>query len=258
MTERPDKGENAIEFYRDLADNYDDMTRFQDRMESERDVMARWIGRYHIDSAIDAACGTGLHTIVLAQLGVTVIGADISSDMLARARQNAAVAGVSPDWIEASLDRIADAVTGRYDAIFCLGNSIPHLLTSGALSSALGGFYKLLKPNGIAVIQLLNYERVLSRKERIVGIHRQGSREFVRFYDFEKDRIRFNVLTVDWQGEKASHKLISTELYPYRSEELLRAFQEAGFADVKLMGDMQFGEFRSADLPNLVLVASKI
>lgn len=244
-------------FYEEIATYYDTMTRFQERMPGEMAMLKTWIERYQFRSVIDIACGTGLHAIILARLGIRTIGVDISAMMLEMARAHAREMDIEIAWIQASMEQARSKIQGKYDAVFCLGNSLPHLLNHAALQSAVQSFYSLLSPGGIAAIQLLNYHRILAEQQRIIGIHRQGTTEFIRFYDFYPDRLRFNVLSIDWQNESPVHTLNSTPLYPYQKDELESALAKQGFGKFEYYGTMTFQPFEELSSPNLVLVARK-
>jgi glycine/sarcosine N-methyltransferase len=246
---------DAVEFYRGMAGSYDEMTRFAQRLPGERALLEQWRSRYSIASALDAACGTGLHAIALAQLGVGVTGADLSPEMLAQARAHAAAEKVSVVWIEAAMEELDQRVAGSFDALFCLGNSLPHLLDAEALAAALGGFRRLLMPGGHLILQLINYEQVLAWQRRVVALTREGEREFIRFYDFGEPLLRFNILQIDWSQKTPLHTLQSVPLYPWRCEELESALKAAGYGGIEIYGDMQWGDYIAAKSQNLVIVA---
>ncbi|PIE33860.1 hypothetical protein CSA56_10135 [candidate division KSB3 bacterium] len=245
-------------FYEEIALDYDQMTRFEERMQRETALFNTWIVRYRFQSAVDVACGTGLHAILLAQAGIQTVGADISAEMLEQAKQHAEKDAVQISWIHAGMEQTRQYLEGSYDAVFCLGNSLPHLLNSKSLHAAFMNFSQLLSPGGIAVIQILNYSRILVEQERIVGIHRNNSAEYIRFYDFLPEYIRFNLLTVRWEQGKARHSLSSTTLYPYQQDELENALHEHQFSEIEWYGNMEFQPFDKSSSPNLVIVARKM
>lgn len=244
-------------FYEEIVSEYDSMTRFQERMQRETDMLKNWIERYQFHSAVDVACGTGIHAILLAQLGIQTVGADISEAMLAKAKTHARECHVQIPWIQTSMEHARQHIEGQYDAVFCLGNSLPHLLTQSELDDAINSFLQLLNPKGILVMQLLNYSRILAEQNRIVGIHRQGTTEYIRFYDFSPELIGFNLLTVHWKNGKTTHTLNSTSLYPYRKHELEQALDQHGFSNFEYYGDMHFHPFEEHSSQNLVVVGKK-
>jgi len=245
-------------FYEELAIEYDKMTRFEERLPKERAMLQGWLDRYRFQSAIDVACGTGLHAILFAQAGVHMVGADLSSAMLAQAQTHAMQFGVQIEWIQASMEHVSDHINQTCEAVFCLGNSLPHLLTPQEFEAAAASFLRLLRPGGIFAIQLLNYTRILSEKERIVGIHRHGATEYVRFYDFLDPLIRFNVLTIQWQEHHATSTLNATTLYPYQQGEIETMLIRHGFGEFEWFGDMLFHSFNPEQSPNLIVVAHRI
>lgn len=246
-----------MEFYDALAEQYDEMTRFTERIASERKTLQKWIDRYGFRSALDVACGTGLHAIILTQLGVATIGVDRSAAMLDQARRQAEDLGVIIPWIHAPMQALASQITTPSQALFCLGNSLPHILAPTELDVTIPNFYDCLTEGGVLVIQLLNYARVLAQQQRIVAIHRNAETVYVRFYDFQAETVQFNVLTIHFQGATSTHHLHSTPLKPYTKADLEPVLTQHGFINLEYFGDMQFHPFEEATSGNLVIAARK-
>lgn len=70
------------------------------------------------NSILDVGCGTGRHSIMLAELGYKVTGVDISSGMLLEARKLAAEANVDVEWVHCDAAAYTPAKT--FDAVICL------------------------------------------------------------------------------------------------------------------------------------------
>jgi SAM-dependent methyltransferase len=247
-------------FYDELAGEYDTIVGAASRA-SAAAKFADWLVRTHAPARVlETACGTGLYAQVLAQRGVQVVAADLEPAMIARARRSPQ-RGTPIEWLCAPMQTIADHVQGPFDAVLCMGNSLPHLLTDADLAATLAGFRRLLRPGGAAVIQLLNYTRVLDRRERIVGITRHEgkdeSREYVRFYDFlESGLVRFNILGIRWAADGCQHELHHTDLRPYRPADVSAALRSAGFARVDLFGSLDGQPFDEAKNETVMCVAS--
>ena len=222
---------------------------------------------------LDAACGTGMHAIALAKLGYAAAGADLSAGMVAHARANAAKAGMNVRFEAAGFSELAQtfgssdpvnpAKAPDYDAVLCLGNSLPHVLTSGDLAATLDDFAACLRPGGLLLVQNRNFEAVLSHHERWMEpqAHREGDQEwmFLRFYDFDPDRLlTFNILTLkrerdaDW-----IQQVTTTRLFPLRQADLMGPLSKAGFIDVKWFGNMAGAPFDPEASSNLVFAAVK-
>ncbi|HAU36799.1 MAG TPA: hypothetical protein DCX07_03665 [Phycisphaerales bacterium] len=242
-------------FYDEIAGSYDEIVAGAARADAAR-RLAAWLTKSHrVRRVLDVACGTGLHARALAERGVQVVAADASQAMLREARKQAGEAGRHIEWLHAPMETIAQSPAGPFHAILCLGNSLPHLLTDAQLHATIRGFRALLAAGGIAVVHLLNYDRILERRERIVGVTRSGDAEYVRFYDFLRENVRFNLLELHWRQGRCRHKLHSMELRPYRAQRLCEAFTGAGFRPPKLYDGWQFHEFDRSVSEELVLVA---
>jgi SAM-dependent methyltransferase len=255
--------------YDDFSVDYDRFVDWQSRLAAEMPFIADQIG----DSArvLDAACGTGMHAIALAQQGYEVAGADLSAGMIERAQANAEAAEVDVRLGVAGLGELASRFPslragegeGSFDAVLCLGNSLPHLLTPADLEVALSDFAACLQPGGLLLIQNRNFDAVLSQRERWMApqAHREEATEwlFLRFYDFEPDgKLSFNVLTLRREGTEAwNQQITSTRLWPMQQGEVVAALEATGFSDIACFGDMQGGSFSADTSGNLVVVSRR-
>jgi glycine/sarcosine N-methyltransferase len=250
-----------MDFYDQIADSYAELTGQSRRQAPAGRFIEELMRRFDIASAVDAACGAGLFAIELARREVDVIASDISSEMLKSAELNAAAAGIDTDicsWLQAPMQDLGDRISGARDAVVCMGNSLPHLLDDEDLRRTLEGFAAILTGGGVLALHLLNYAGVLGRGERIVGITRDGEREFVRFYDFGDDLVDFNILEIKWDADGGpATKLISTPLRPYLYNELTDALAGAGFSDIQTFGDLQFSPFDPETSDTLLLTGIK-
>ena len=213
---------------------------------------------------LDAACGTGMHAIALAKSGFNAAGADLSPGMIQKARLNAQAEGVDVRFEAAGFGGLASVFgTHIFDALLCLGNSLPHLLSPGGLTSALVDFANCLKPGGLLLVQNRNFDAVLKQRERWMEpqAHRQGDAEwlFLRFYDFRPDGLlSFNIVTLRREGQSPwSQSVAETLLYPLRQVELSQALDATGFGELIWYGDMSGSPFDPKTSGNLVVIARK-
>jgi SAM-dependent methyltransferase len=249
-------GTPSESFYNDLAADYDAITGFDRRFQREEPAFRSIIDSFGIRTALDAGCGTGFHALLLARLGVQVTAIDSSAAMVQRAMQHARDMNLVINVIESDFARLSDHVPAGFDAVFCLGNTLPHLLSSAEVIAALGQFHSILKPGGLLVLQTLNYDSILSLQKRIIGVTESGANTYVRFYDFLDDGLRFNILTISRAPAGISHSLRSILLCPVRSEELLGFLVTAGFESVQLYGSMKRESFEESS-SDIVIFARK-
>ncbi|MBC7227629.1 MAG: class I SAM-dependent methyltransferase [Thermoflexales bacterium] len=247
--------------YDDFSADYDRFVNWPARLAAELPFV---IGQVeNLSYILDAACGTGMHAVALAQRGWRVAGADPSPGMIARARANARAAGVDVRFEVAGFGELRARLGGSFDGLLCLGNSLPHVLTPEGLRAALADFAACLRPGGLLLVQNLNYDRILARRERWMEpqAHREGEQEwlFLRFYDFDPDGLlTFHILRLHRAGGLWEQRVLSTRLRPLRQAELTAALEETGFGAITLYGDMQGSPFDPDHSPNLVVVAAKV
>ncbi len=248
--------------YDSLSADYDRFVNWQNRLAVELPYIIEQLHTIGARQVLDAATGTGMHAVALAQCGFSTSGADLSQGMIARALSNARSAGVQVRFEAAGFGTFAQ-VFGKaaFDAVLCLGNSLPHLLTLPELVTALADFAACLRPGGMLLLQNRNFDAVLARHERWMEpqSHTQGDTEwlFQRFYDFDSDGlITFNMVTLKREGKAAWSQSTSTSrLRPLLRDELTSSLESAGFTGVTTYGDMAGNPFDPITSPNLVIVA---
>ncbi len=257
--------------YDAFSEDYDRFVNWPGRLAFELPFIEQKLQEVGARRVLDAATGTGQHVIALAQRGYQAEGADLSEGMIEVARRNAAQAGVQAVFYVAGfgeLDGILRLRSERlgsegppYDAVLCLGNSLPHLLSREALIAALADFAAVLRPGGLLLVQNRNFDAVLAEQGRWMEPQsaQEGEREwlFVRFYDFRADGlIDFNILTLARQGGGAwAQRRSQTQLYPLRQSELEQALVAAGFTQATSYGGLNGAPFEARQSPNLVVTA---
>lgn len=268
--------------YDSFSIDYDRFVDWDARLAAEMPFLEVLLDSADAHRVLDTACGTGMHAIALAERGYQVVGADSSEGMIERARANATRFGrnLSADcdgnvcFVTAGFGDLAEAMgigphraqigqpdTRRFDALLCLGNSLPHVLTPAALAATLDDFVHCLRPGGLLLIQNRNFDGVLPNTDRWMGpqSHREGAKEwlFLRFYDFDPDGlITFNIVRLTREGDRDwTQDVSATRLWPLTERDLTPALEKAGFTDLTTYGDMQESPFDPCTSPNLVIAA---
>lgn len=248
---------SAAKFYDDLASDYDAMTGFEKRFIKEKPFFHLIVQTHNIKTALDAGCGTGFHSLLLARLGVDVTAVDISSVMLDRVIEHARQMDVKLHTIRARFQDLNRQVKKKYDAVFCMGNSLAHLLSATELNKALTNFHAVLNSPGMLFMQNLNYNRITRLREKIQSVKQAGGKTFVRFYEYHRNKILFNILTLEHRGGEMKYHLNQTELRPVLMDELLRQLEDVGFTDVKMFGGITREDFQPMHSKDLVVLTKK-
>lgn len=106
-----------------------------------------------------------------------------SPEMIERAKENATQAGVPVRFETADFTRL-DIFTEPFDAILCLGNSLPHLLSQEALVDAILQMRARLTFPGVLILHNLNYDLRMKAKPRFFSASGSADTLVWRFADY--------------------------------------------------------------------------
>ncbi len=248
--------------YDALSGDYDRFVAWRGRLAYELPFIEQQLSATGARRVLDVACGTGMHAIALAERGYRVTGTDLSVGMIDRARLNVREAGLEIPFVAAGFGDLAEKVGGDFDALLCLGNSLPHVLSLEALQKTVEDFAAVLRPGGLLFIQSRNFDAVMGGGKRWMEpqAHQEGDREwlFVRFYDYSPDgTLTFNVLTLRREVKgNWTQRAEATRLRPWLHADLESVVAEANFGDLTCYGDMTGSPFDPAESGNLILIAT--
>jgi|YNPBryantNP2012_1023418.scaffolds.fasta_scaffold00718_13 glycine/sarcosine N-methyltransferase len=256
---------SPADFYDALAPMFDVMTDWDARLSIEGPFLRDQLEAAGARRVLDFACGSGGHALWLAERGYAVVGVDISPAMIRLAQQKAQARGVNATFAVIGPDETLAGLGEPFDAVICLGNSLPHLLTQAALVAALRQMAHLLRPDGVLILQNLNYDLRWQRQPRwfaAQGGELDGRSVLVwRFadYDVPAGRIYFHVALFRQAGRDWAVEVHTTPQRPLFRADLLAALAEAGFERDRAFGRMAlpaepFDAGKSADL---VMVARR-
>lgn len=201
----------------------------------------------------DIGCGIGLDSIALLKNGHTVKSYDISPEMIKTAKQissnyNVKILAQVGSFIEASS-------ISTYDAIISVGNTIAHL-NKKELAEAINYCYNGIKPGGQLFLHMLNYKLILKENKRINNIAVRDNLVIIRFYDFIKKDIGFNILTFPLDKPK-EFTLVTTIHYPHKIKQLMRLLKQNGFEKITFGGDFQLNDFDEKTSKDLFILAKR-
>lgn len=250
--------------YDTFSSEYDRFVNWKNRLGVEMPFLENILRENGAVRVLDSACGTGMHAIALAQAGFLTTGADFSAGMVEQARKNAAEAQAEVTFEQAGFGELQKTFGGkRFDALLCLGNSLPHVSSSDHLLATLADFAACLEPGGLLLVQNRNFDAVMEKKMRWMEPQtaREGGEEWIfqRFYDFEPDgMIKFHILSLHRTGEGDWQQTIrSTLLFPLLKEQMTAALERCGFKVITYYGDMTGTPFEAEKSGNLVFTARR-
>ena len=263
---------DAQGFYDGLGQDYDLMVSWSERIPREEAFFARVFGESGARRVLDAACGTGMHAIAFARAGRECTGADLSPVMVEKARGNARDAGVPVRFVIAGFGELRSRIGETFDAVTCIGNSLPHLLDDASLRGCLSDFAGLLRPGGILVIQNRNYDRLLRERQRFMPLASrmdgEGETLFLRITDYPPaaeggisagsgadESINFTLVSLKKRNGTWSQTVLSTPLRALRRRTLESELARAAFSSVRVYGSYTFADFDSPGANDFVAIA---
>ena len=230
------------------------MITFKRAVENKKKLFKNFI-KPEMKYAADLGCGSGVDSIALALLGLKVTAFDPSDKMLEVAQENIEKAKAKVTLHNQSADSISNDFDDQFDLVVSLGNTFANI-GKEQLVKSLQRCKQILKPQGILLIQILNYGKILSEKQRIVNITEGVDKYFIRFYDFIGNEVIFNILTFD-KSNPSDQKLISTIVNPYSQADFDTALKKAGFISSQFYSNLDLEEFDKLQSKDLIIKAIK-
>lgn len=248
-----------MDLYDQLGAGYDVIIHWERRLARETPFYQEVFARHHVHRLLDVGCGTGWHARLFASWGIHVVGIDPSAAMLETARE--VTQGLPVELRQAGFEDLAGMDAEAFEAVVCIGNTLPHAVTVEARMQALRGFLGRLRPGGVCVIQTLNYDQFAATRERFQPLAHgtvDGREQLLlRMFDFGPDTWQFNILRFTrtdsgWQFEHSEAPHL-----PVFGADLQWQLQDAGFTDVRLLGGFDRTPFDPATADMLLATATK-
>jgi SAM-dependent methyltransferase len=238
------------EYIMSFVEKWDELINWTARAKSEGQFFIDVLRARGKETVLDAACGTGFHSVRLIEAGFNVTSADGSAAMLGKAFRNGQSRGLIIKTVQADWRWLNRAIQGKYDAIICLGNSFTHLHTEADRRRALAEFYAALKHDGMLILDQRNYDTMLD--EGFKSKHKYyycGDKVLAEPEHIDDGLVRFKYNFPDG----AEYTL---NLYPIRKNYMRRLLSEAGFQRVRTYGDFQ-ESYAESDPDFFIHVAEK-
>lgn len=221
------------EYVMSFVDKWDELIEWDARANSEGDFFIDILRARGKQKVLDVSCGTGFHSVRLAEAGFDVTSADGSAAMLAKAFENAKKRNLILKMTQADWRWLNQEIQGKYDAIICLGNSFTHLFDESDRRRALAEFYAALKHDGMLIIDQRNYDSIL--KDGFSSKHKYyycGDQVTAEPEHVDDGLVRFRYRFPD----ESEFKL---NMFPLKKNYMRRLMGEAGFQRIHTYGDFQ-------------------
>ena len=231
------------------------MVSLENRIKRESNFLKKIIKENNIKTVLDCACGTGHHIIMLRQLGYEIEGSDLSPAMIGETQKNLKKYGIETTIRVSDFKNLLNNFKNTFDAILCIGNSLPHLLSEQEIFEALSSIYRLLNNKGILILEQRNYDKLVKNQERFFPVSFRENEVFFYVLDYYPSKIVFNVIDLETDNKK--FKVFSTEYYPLFTEKLGNILKNLGFKDMMFYQDHEFNTFDKNSSDQMIIICQK-
>ena len=226
-------------FYDDMAAQYDQL--FLDwhaTTQEQAAVLNKIFSENGFDKTaqiLDCACGIGTQAIGLASIGYSVTASDISDGELAEAAARAGQYGLKIRFEHADFCALSDVFPGQFDIVIAMDNALPHMLTGEDLASAVRSITGQIRPGGIFVASIRDYDTLLDEKPPYSPpyIHRteKGQRVSFQTWVWNGENYQLTQYIIDDEDSLKISKFVC-EYRAVRREELTNLLLSNGCSEV--------------------------
>ena len=234
------------EIYDDWSDAYVRMYPSADHVvEETKNSIGRFLQKQLPSGRVlEVGCGIGLVSAGLCELGYDVTGIDISGDSLKKAEKFSASRRLPVNFKKADLFSFDSAK--KFDAVVAVASLIGHFEKKKVQEQALRRMAGLLRPGGIILIGVHDYERLLREEpdhsvEPVSWVrHQEGFTLYFRTREWHgtpRSRIHKTTYYLILDGNRmVFYPMVSRAI---TRREIVEVVASAGFADLRwLMPDM--------------------
>lgn len=224
--------------YNSFAFFYDDFT---DNVEYKKrtDYICRLFKKYGKMPTLllDAACGTGSFSVEFAKRGVSVIGADISADMLSVAAEKRAEENLDILLINSPLSELD--LYGTVDGAVCLLDSLNHITDYRELQRSVSRISLFLEPQALFIFDAnTEYKHAEILADNTFTI--ENDNVFCVWQNKYAKQKRTTKITLDFFEKNGEAYNRYTEVFcerAYTDAELRRVIKNAGLETVTVLGE---------------------
>lgn len=232
-----------------LLSIWKDYIDWKKRRKAENGFLKKTLERNNCHKIFESALGDGCDSIYLIKQGFDVTSNELDVGFLKTALQNAREENVTLkttdfDWREAG-DNFEE---GRFDAVLCLGNTLTYLFTKADQLKALKSFYKILRKEGILVIDERNYQFMLDNKEKVMKPGFKFPKKAVYCgdkVDVRPIQVSAKKVVLEYFHKEKNIKTTLT-VFPFKEGQLLKLLKETGFRKIEQHSDFVHGKKKKA------------
>lgn len=217
-----------MDFYRALSEYYDEIFPLK---EPQKQFLHDYLSHEALQSVLDIGCGTGTFALEISQRGVSVLGVDLSDEMVEISKKKAQARGSNASFARADMRNLSE-IKGEFEGILCLGNTLAHVSGETELNQVLTQF----REKGThLLLQTVNYDRILANHVKELPIIKTAHLTFYRYYKYRDDgKVDFS-MKIEFPETKQVVSGVNI-LFPVTSSILKKTMLDTGWEISELWG----------------------
>jgi SAM-dependent methyltransferase len=242
-----------------FADAFDDhyLKVYSHRSEGEAHAMVAWLvaefGLHAHALVLDAPCGAGRHSRAFARHGMRVVGIDLSSALLAAARQQSQPdSGIS--WLRADL-RHLPFLSGHFDICANIFSSFGYFFDERENEAVIAEFSRVLRPGGWLVLDFMNAPYVRNTLVPFSERQAEDGWEILEWRAIRGTPLRVEKRTLIRLPNGAEREIFES-VRLYEPSELVAMVDRAHLGNVALFGDYTGSPWSEAT-PRCIIIGRK-
>jgi CBS domain-containing protein/ubiquinone/menaquinone biosynthesis C-methylase UbiE len=237
-----------------IANHYDLMVDWNKRFNHEFPELLKLFKREKVNSVIDLGVWTGEHTVGLAKKSnLKILGLDHNPIMIkiSNKKKEKLIESVKKrvEFKLTDFNDFTSIINNKFDAAISMGGALPYI--PGDAELLFKNVASVLRENGIIVLQILNFDKIIKEKGRLLSFRIQKDSEdskkehlFLEFFERSLNSCIFhNIIIFESDGKNWTFKgTTSVEVCHNSQKKIEIALKKAGFSKISFSGNI--GEYQ--------------
>ena len=223
---------------------------YKNRDDSEAELFIRNLKEKLLlkdENVLDLACGKGRHSKYMYELGLSVLGVDLSEQSITKAKE------FTQDRLHFQVHDMREVLPNhKFDVVFNLFTSFGYFDDDQENHTVIQSVYKMLNEQGRLVIDFMNAEKIIkalvpTEVKQVDGISFSIKREYDNTY------IR---KYIDFEDEGVDYTFME-KVRAFKLNDFQEILTQNGFKILHVFGDFHLNPFVVENSERLILIAQK-
>jgi len=248
----------VLENNKKLLYYYEHLVDWNTRLSLEGPFLLGTLRQSGAKKVLDCGCGLGKHVIFLRKNGFDADGIDVNPLHVIRAKEIAHDENIPANFFLMDAEDLTSENTDGYDAVIMLGNTLSSFKDK-KIKKVFNNYFKILKPGGIFIGQVLNYNS-FKKTDRTETRWAEAGRKTVislKTFHFEPDHVLMILNYLENDGSGWATTLDTAVMYYLDTGKIQSMLKTAGFLDITFFGSFKGDPFNKNLSRDIIFTAKK-